>query len=46
MDATFVLVTGAGGAAWYWHRVVGELEGRHRLAVDGRPRRRTTSVSD
>ena len=22
MDATFVLVPGAGGAAWYWHRVV------------------------
>ena len=33
MDATFVLVPGAGGAAWYWHRVVGELEGRGRNAI-------------
>ena len=33
---TFVLVPGAGGAAWYWHRVVPELESRgHRaIAVD------------
>ena len=30
--ATFVLVPGAGGAAWYWHRVIAELEaaGAHR----------------
>jgi pimeloyl-ACP methyl ester carboxylesterase len=36
MDATFVLVPGAGGAAWYWHRVVPELErrGRNAIAVD------------
>ncbi len=36
MDATFVLVPGAGGAAWYWHRVVAELErrGREAIAVD------------
>jgi pimeloyl-ACP methyl ester carboxylesterase len=36
MDATFVLVPGAGGAAWYWHRVVPELErrGRQTIAVD------------
>ena len=36
MDATFVLVPGAGGAAWYWHRVVAELErrGRQAIAVD------------
>ena len=36
MDATFVLVPGAGGAAWYWHRVVPELErrGREAIAVD------------
>jgi pimeloyl-ACP methyl ester carboxylesterase len=36
MDATFVLVPGAGGAAWYWHRVVGELEarGKDAIAVD------------
>jgi pimeloyl-ACP methyl ester carboxylesterase len=36
MDATFVLVPGAGGAAWYWHRVVPELErrGRNAVAVD------------
>ena len=34
--ATFVLVPGAGGAAWYWHRVAAELRGRgHRvIAVD------------
>ena len=36
MDTTFVLVPGAGGAAWYWHRVVAELErrGRESIAVD------------
>jgi pimeloyl-ACP methyl ester carboxylesterase len=36
MDTTFVLVPGAGGAAWYWHRVVAELErrGRKAIAVD------------
>ena len=33
MDATFVLIPGAGGAAWYWHRVVAELERRGRSAV-------------
>ncbi|MFD0820530.1 alpha/beta fold hydrolase [Micromonospora zhanjiangensis] len=33
---TFVLVPGAGGAAWYWHRLVPELRGRGHdaLAVD------------
>lgn len=33
---TFVLVPGAGGAAWYWHRVVPELErrGHEAIAVD------------
>jgi alpha-beta hydrolase superfamily lysophospholipase len=32
----FVLVPGAGGAAWYWHRVVSELEqpGHEAVAVD------------
>jgi pimeloyl-ACP methyl ester carboxylesterase len=30
---TFVLVPGAGGAAWYWHRVVPELEARGHAAV-------------
>jgi pimeloyl-ACP methyl ester carboxylesterase len=36
MDTTFVLLPGAGGAAWYWHRVVAELErrGRQAIAVD------------
>lgn len=36
MDETFVLVPGAGGAAWCWHRVVAELErrGRKAIAVD------------
>lgn len=26
--ATYVLIPGAGGSAWYWHRVVPELQGR------------------
>ena len=28
--ATFVLVPGAGGRAWYWHRLVPELQRRGR----------------
>jgi pimeloyl-ACP methyl ester carboxylesterase len=34
--STFVLVPGAGGAAWYWHRVVPLLEeaGHEAIAVD------------
>ncbi len=34
--ACFVLVPGAGGAAWYWHRVVPELQarGHEAIAVD------------
>ncbi len=36
--ATFVLVPGAGGRAWYWHRLVPELEGRgHRAVPVGLP---------
>lgn len=31
--ATFVLVPGAGGQAWYWHRVVAELEERGHTAI-------------
>jgi pimeloyl-ACP methyl ester carboxylesterase len=31
--ATFVLVPGAGGQAWYWHRLVPELEQRGHAAV-------------
>jgi pimeloyl-ACP methyl ester carboxylesterase len=31
--ATFVLVPGAGGQAWYWHRLVPELERRGCAAV-------------
>jgi pimeloyl-ACP methyl ester carboxylesterase len=31
--ATFVLVPGAGGAAWYWHRVAAELRGRGHQVV-------------
>src|SRR5688572_30906747 len=33
---TFVLIPGAGGQAWYWHRVVAELErrGHDAVAVD------------
>src|SRR5687768_4786827 len=30
---TFVLVPGAGGAAWYWHRVERELRDRGHAAV-------------
>jgi hypothetical protein len=34
--ATFVLIPGAGGEAWYWHRVVPELQsfGHQAVAVD------------
>ena len=34
--STFVLVPGAGGVAWYWHRLVPELErlGHKAIAVD------------
>jgi pimeloyl-ACP methyl ester carboxylesterase len=31
--STFVLVPGAGGGVWYWHRVVPELEARGHTAV-------------
>jgi pimeloyl-ACP methyl ester carboxylesterase len=31
--ATFVLVPGAGGQAWYWHRLVPELEARGHAAL-------------
>src|SRR5579872_3521608 len=31
--SVFVLVPGAGGAAWYWHRVVPELRARGHEAV-------------
>jgi pimeloyl-ACP methyl ester carboxylesterase len=33
---TFVLIPGAGGAAWYWHRVLPSLEqaGHEALAID------------
>ncbi|MGY1743411.1 MULTISPECIES: alpha/beta fold hydrolase [unclassified Blastococcus] len=33
MTPTFVLVPGAGGQAWYWHRLVPELERRGAPAV-------------
>jgi pimeloyl-ACP methyl ester carboxylesterase len=32
-EPTYVLIPGAGGAAWYWHRVVAELQQRGRPAV-------------
>lgn len=32
-SVTFVLVPGAGGQAWYWHRVVAELEARGHAAL-------------
>ncbi|AZG48639.1 alpha/beta fold hydrolase [Gordonia insulae] len=31
--ATFALIPGAGGSAWYWHRVVAELSDRGHQAV-------------
>lgn len=31
--ATYVLVPGAGGEAWYWHRLVPELEARGQQAI-------------
>jgi pimeloyl-ACP methyl ester carboxylesterase len=31
--ATFVLIPGAGGAAWYWHRLVPELRARGHDAI-------------
>jgi hypothetical protein len=31
--ATFVLIPGAGGAAWCWHRVVAELTARGHDAI-------------
>jgi pimeloyl-ACP methyl ester carboxylesterase len=31
--SVFVLIPGAGGVAWYWHRVVAELEARGHEAV-------------
>jgi pimeloyl-ACP methyl ester carboxylesterase len=36
VDLTYVLIPGAGGDAWYWHRLVAELErrGRTAMAVD------------
>ncbi|MFD0903231.1 alpha/beta fold hydrolase [Actinomadura sediminis] len=32
--ATFVLIPGAGGRAWYWHRLPPELRGHDVVAVD------------
>ena len=32
-SVTFVLVPGAGGQAWYWHRVVAQLEARGHTAI-------------
>jgi pimeloyl-ACP methyl ester carboxylesterase len=33
MTTTFVLVPGAGGDTWFWHRLVAELEGRGHRAL-------------
>lgn len=32
--ATYVLIPGAGGRAWYWHRLIPELRGHDVVAVD------------
>src|SRR3979409_913185 len=32
---TFLLIPGAGGAAWYWHRVVPKLAGAGHTAIPG-----------
>jgi pimeloyl-ACP methyl ester carboxylesterase len=32
-EASFILIPGAGGMAWYWHRVVDLLEGGRREAI-------------
>ena len=31
--SVFVLIPGAGGSAWYWHRVASDLEARGHQAV-------------
>jgi pimeloyl-ACP methyl ester carboxylesterase len=33
VGTTFVLIPGAGGQAWYWHRLVAELERRGHVAL-------------
>jgi pimeloyl-ACP methyl ester carboxylesterase len=33
MGASFVLIPGAGGMAWYWHRVAALLETAHNEAI-------------
>jgi pimeloyl-ACP methyl ester carboxylesterase len=33
VPTTFVLIPGAGGQAWYWHRLVAELERRGHVAI-------------
>jgi pimeloyl-ACP methyl ester carboxylesterase len=45
--ATFVLIPGAGGVAWYWHRVTPLLEkaGHHVLAIDLPGDDRTAGIS-
>jgi alpha-beta hydrolase superfamily lysophospholipase len=35
-DRTYVLIPGAGGSAWYWHRLVPELRRRGHDAVAAR----------
>ena len=46
--STFVLVPGAGGVAWYWHRLVPELErlGHQAVAVDIREDDPSLGLSD
>ena len=33
MTKSFVLIPGAGGMAWYWHRVLPLLQGAHHGAI-------------
>ena len=33
MTTSFVLIPGAGGMAWYWHRVLPLLQGEHHEAI-------------
>ena len=40
MPTTYALIPGAGGSAWYWHRVAPLLSSGGRARDRGRPARR------